>query len=731
VSLQMDALRDCRSENSLRRTLDTLPKTLDETYSRILDQIDDFHKPAVHRLLQCICISYCPLTVEDLGHIYRIGDPLKPLFREEDALFRPTDVVDLCHGLLCIVLAQGCQWMFGGSDEVQIVQLVHFSVKEYLFSPRAMFWRVEAQAAHLNIIPLMIVCYLDFIMSLAVDLTRCSPRDMLLKEHPFAMYTMQYLSWHLSAINPREHTDIIPSFRRLLDPASPTLNRRIGMAWLCFGTMGAVNTIPPLKVSTLIIAIQLGLPRTCEWLLSLNPFFQIESLTKVYHGPHTPFLVHAAEEERADVIKVLLRAGANVDQQDEWGVTALYAASRNGHIDTVRTLIHAKARTDLITSCSHYRTPFHIAASRGRSSIVQMLIEAGADVNGGPSCKYTPLQIAAAENGDEETILGLLAGANANADSGGLEAVGKETETSSIEHELQEAEDEIRRMEEAVRRAEEEVQAAKTAEKIRRKKQELKEREENIRWREAAVQSLRQAEAEMEWKERELDEREEVLQREESELQWEAEAKGQTLPFTLETLTDSEADLPQSMLSGMQDFTISSGLGIPQAWQAETKHIEDWTVLKSVYPETLASSDYRYTAPVESLSSAQTVTASNRHLATCTFYCHKIQWEHLPTEKSLKWDMFPWPLLMQPTRVEEITPDGVEEYLRLLYELPQNMFGSVEEHVMDHIDRWDYNRMDTKVFRRVDIKQQKKVEEGVIQIGAILQAVLRTVQESE
>jgi hypothetical protein len=417
----MDALRDCRSINSLRHTLDTLPRTLDETYSRILDQIDEFHKPVVHRLLQCVCISYCPLSAEDLGHIYRIDDPLKPPFGAEKALFCPTDVVDLCHGLLCIVVAQGYQWTFG-ADEIQIVQLAHFSVKEYLFSSRAMFWQVEEKAAHLNMITLMIACYLDFIISLAVDLTRCFPWDVLLKKHPLTMYTMQYLSWHLSAVHPREHTDLIPSFQLLLDPASPTLIRTIGMAWLCFkGTMGAGDTIPPLEVSTLIIAVQLGLPRTCKWLLSLNPLPQIESLRKVYHGPHTPFLVHAAEEEHVDVIKVLLRAGANVNQQDEWGVTALYAASRNGHIDTVRTLIHAKARTDLMTSCSHwqdYPTPLHVAASRGHSSIVQMLIEAGADVDGGPSCEYTPLQIATAENGNKETIALLRADVN----SGGIGA---------------------------------------------------------------------------------------------------------------------------------------------------------------------------------------------------------------------------------------------------------------------------------------------------------------------
>ena len=92
--------------------------------------------------------------------------------------------------------------------------------------------------------------------------------------------------------------------------------------------------------------------------------------------------------------------------------------------------------------------------------------------------------------------------------------------------------------------------------------------------------------------------------------------------------------------------------------------------------------------------------------------------------------MFPWPLLKQPTKVEEITADGVEEYLDSLYQLPQNLFGSMEEHVMDHIDRWDYNRMDARVFSRVNTEHQKKVEEGVIRVGTVLRAILRSIQES-
>jgi hypothetical protein len=80
--------------------------------------------------------------------------------------------------------------------------------------------------------------------------------------------------------------------------------------------------------------------------------------------------------------------------------------------------------------------------------------------------------------------------------------------------------------------------------------------------------------------------------------------------------------------------------------------------------------------------------------------------------------------------VEEITVNSVEEYLDSLYQLPENTFGSMEDYVVDHIDRWNYDRMDAKVFGRVHIGHRKKVEEGVIRVGGILQAILRSLQES-
>jgi hypothetical protein len=325
------------------------------------------------------------------------------------------------------------------------------------------------------------------------------------------------------------------------------------------------------------------------------------------------------------------------------------------------------------------------------------------------------------------------------------EAVRKEAEILRRERKLREREDDIRRKEEAVRR-EKTAQAAKMAEDMRREKQELGERSEEIRQKEEAVQ--REASAEIKRKERGEEEpqrkqngedmrrwareaiepkkKEEaaVVKREDTDdnCGYDIEHDGSQLKksqMLLQTLTDLEADLPQS----------SRSQGLTTTGQPGTGTIKDSIVLKNVSTKSPASSEFRYTY-VRSISSTQTVTipSSNRHLRA--YYLHKGQWDCLHTEKYLKWDMFPWPVLKQPTKVEEIIADDVEEYLDSLYQLPQNTFGSMEEYVVDYINRWDYDRMDAKVFSRVHIGQRRKVEEGVIRVGAILLAILRNIQEA-
>lgn len=71
VFRQLDMLR--RSfPGSIRRALNELPRTLDETYERILLGIDEEKWEYALRLLQCLAVARRPLTARELAEVLAV-----------------------------------------------------------------------------------------------------------------------------------------------------------------------------------------------------------------------------------------------------------------------------------------------------------------------------------------------------------------------------------------------------------------------------------------------------------------------------------------------------------------------------------------------------------------------------------------------------------------------------------------------------------------------------------
>ena len=131
VFCQLEALQHCIPPN-LRQYLNELPETLDETYDRILKGINKSQKDNAHRLLQCLTVAVRPLLVEELAELLAFDFQASssggiPTFKED---WRWDDeeeaVLSTCSSLITI----------GPRDDSRVVQFSHFSVKEYLTSPR-------------------------------------------------------------------------------------------------------------------------------------------------------------------------------------------------------------------------------------------------------------------------------------------------------------------------------------------------------------------------------------------------------------------------------------------------------------------------------------------------------------------------------------------------------------------------------------------------------------------
>ena len=104
---------------------------------------------------------------------------------------------------------------------------------------------------------------------------------------------------------------------------------------------------------------------------------------------HSP--LHCASTSGAlEVVKVLVEAGAGVNVTDDYGRTCLFHAASNGHTETVRYLV-GLPEVDVNHCDRYYRTALHCAARELHPDVVQVLIDAGADINIENADGWSPL----------------------------------------------------------------------------------------------------------------------------------------------------------------------------------------------------------------------------------------------------------------------------------------------------------------------------------------------------
>lgn len=117
-------------------------------------------------------------------------------------------------------------------------------------------------------------------------------------------------------------------------------------------------------------------------------------------------LLHlVAKSGNSCILRLLLNAGANVDQPDRKSRTPLHVAIVSKHDEILRILLKAGAKMTLING-NH---PLHLAVESKNSESVALLIEAGADVNVRNTSYDTPLHLAAkTKSKDNLEILRIL-----------------------------------------------------------------------------------------------------------------------------------------------------------------------------------------------------------------------------------------------------------------------------------------------------------------------------------
>ena len=426
VHCQIETLSRCFPP-SIRQILDGLPKTLDETYERILLEIDEEKQVYADRLFQCLAISVRPLRVEELAEVFAVlpNTESTPGF---DLSWRPEDpeafILSACSTLVTIVDTK--PW-YGETTTTRTVQFSHFSVKEYLTSGRI---ANSAPVSHFQVLPkpahtLLARACLSVLLQLDHNIDKTH-----IKNFPLARYAA--MNWVDHACFEDVSSDIRDGIDRLFDGNKPHLS-----AWLGVYNIDKdhdlydpdEDTVPPEQPDAvpLYYAALCGFRDLVGRLLNLHP----QDLNAKGGVCGTP-LCAALHKGHLDIALFLLEHGADGEQRGTAGQNGLYIASSHGYTEIVRTLIDRGA--DLNAVCRDWDewllgrnwsidylqwTPLHVASFKGRLEVARVLLEYGANVDHPDNLGRIPLHIASRGPCDDLVRLLLDHGANPSAlDSG-------------------------------------------------------------------------------------------------------------------------------------------------------------------------------------------------------------------------------------------------------------------------------------------------------------------------
>jgi ankyrin repeat protein len=361
----LEVLRHCFPAN-LRRTLEGLPKSLDETYKRILNEINNANQVHAYRLLQCLAVSLRPLRVEELAEMLAFdlteeGIPiLNAEWRWED---QEEVVLSACSSLVSVII----------DDGFRVVQFSHFSVKEFLTSSRLASCPEEVSQFHIPIEP-----------SHAILAQACLGVLLCLDDHtdkenaeniPLYRYAAQYWVAHTQVGNVESQIkDALDYFFDTDNPHLSALARIEHPDDLLRVSIYEEPTGGPRPAAPLYFAAWMGLHGLVERLIIKHPQ-QVTQLGGLYGTP-----LHASVSEgHIGVSQLLLMHGADINSRcaDNW--TPLHTALYAGRLETAKWLLNHGA--DVNSQDKHFWTPLHFSADTGHVEACRMLLEHNVELN--------------------------------------------------------------------------------------------------------------------------------------------------------------------------------------------------------------------------------------------------------------------------------------------------------------------------------------------------------------
>ena len=375
-----------------------MPTTLDATYARTLEEIDEQNWDYAYRLLQCVTAASRPLRAEELAEFlaFDFETGSTPTFladwRSEDP---ENEVLSICSTLLVIVKPRS------GSP---VIQFAHFSVKEYLTSARLAKTKDTLSRFHISLTPAHTVvaqACLGVLIHLDENITKNR-----LKQFPLAEYAAEH--WVNHARFENVWLTVQDGIKRLFDPSKSHLSTWV---WIYdpeeYWRRSKRSERPAAARATpLHYAATCNMPDIATFLIAKH---SEDVNARGFDTEETPLHV-SSRWGHVETARVLLKHGADTEARDNRVLSPLGCVAQSGHVELAQVLLEHGA--DANAQDSFRCTPLYLASGLGKLAVARVLLSHGADVTA--QCKDNQTSLHQAE-GEEVARLLLEHGADGNA----------------------------------------------------------------------------------------------------------------------------------------------------------------------------------------------------------------------------------------------------------------------------------------------------------------------------
>ena len=423
--------------------LDTLPESLDSTYERVLREIKKPNREYALRLLQCLVVATRPLWVDELAEVLAVnfdvedGIPtLNTSWRWED---QEQALLSSCSSLISIIRGDR---NYNSIDTPRgVVQFSHFSVKEFLTSPRLAAPIREVSHYYIGLEPAHTIMAQACLSVLLRSDDRVE-HDGTKNNSPLASYAAEYWVTHA------QFKDVSSTLRRPMECLFD-VDRPYFASWLKlhdidtplpeespFYAISFISREPP--TGPIYYAALCGFRDLAEHLIVKHPQgmnagggYYVTPCVAALAGRHFELAhllscngssvntrgnfenspLHAAcHRGDLEMIRILLEYGADINAQNEFGATPLLWVAESGSSEGVCVLLEQGANPNI--SRHNGATPLHYAVQSGSAAKVRLLLDHDAGVDAVNGEGKTALSLAR-EGGHEDIVTLLLAhGAN-------------------------------------------------------------------------------------------------------------------------------------------------------------------------------------------------------------------------------------------------------------------------------------------------------------------------------